>query len=794
MKKSLFKLEIKKNIDGIFWDSPQVSMKASCDALFQIVGRKGQSKYHNHKDWKFKVREKNAVKNYADGCDTLISDVFACDGLELTRQISFSKKRQLFFHIRLLVNNKGSHTLKLMRLIPILIQGAENLTIGECEAKKWSLFRQARHKNDLPSICILGKTDGAYIDALKGLSESGEKIVDVVGEIPRTVVSDELTVLKGKEGRGPGSLLLGFLTGMSQLVKYEITIDRSRKRFEKLEASCLMDGILLEPGEQRAGEWLRIDGNEDAFYAIEKFTRIKGIISNSFPLPNPPSVYCTWYYYGGTITQEDIIENLNALVQYKIPIDVFQIDAGWSRKWGDWKANHKFSFGMKYLADRIKSCGFRPGIWTCPFIIDPEYKIRYSHPDWLLRKADGRPVMFKMGDMNYVLDTTHPKVLKWIENLYRKLTFEWGYTYHKLDFTRAVAIDPEAVFHDRKATRTQAFRRGIKAVRRGAGSESYISVCGGLYSAPSGLVDAHRTSSDVCSIWPVSEDNKEIVAPHTIKQNVLRYWMNNLWHNDPDALMVRRRTSMFRGRRSSLGLLTDNEAKIFALNQYFSGGIICFTERVQQIDPDRLGLLRHIIPSLGKSAIPRDIFLGERYPTIYDVQVNPAVPGLGEWHTVAFVNWSNKPVKFTFNLNENIVGEFSKVYQQYFISEFWSGDIRDCIGYGDRIEFRELKGHSAMLVKIAPQTDHKPVLLYSNGHFSMGGTEITSWKYGENKLKVGIDWPWDYPAEFIIQAPKNTQWCVNHILCKTTPSGKRVRIHLQGRYNEVIELKLNAQG
>lgn len=37
----------------------------------------------------------------------------------------------------------------------------------------------------------------------------------------------------------------------------------------------------------------------------------------------------------------------------------------------------------------------------------------------------------------YVLDITNPKTWSYFTELYRKLTDDWGYTYHKLDFTRA---------------------------------------------------------------------------------------------------------------------------------------------------------------------------------------------------------------------------------------------------------------------------------------------------------------------------------------------------------------------
>jgi hypothetical protein len=64
-----------------------------------------------------------------------------------------------------------------------------------------------------------------------------------------------------------------------------------------------------------------------------------------------------------------------------------------------------------------------------------------EHSEWILRNEDGTPVNFKMGRYLYVLDPTYPGVLEFFEELYRKLTNDYGFTYHKLDFMRSVYQD-----------------------------------------------------------------------------------------------------------------------------------------------------------------------------------------------------------------------------------------------------------------------------------------------------------------------------------------------------------------
>lgn len=99
-----------------------------------------------------------------------------------------------------------------------------------------------------------------------------------------------------------------------------------------------------------------------------------------------------------------------------------------------------------------------------------------------------------------VLDITIPKVRDYVEDLYRKLTEDWGYVYHKLDFTRAAVIYEDADRFDKTLALPEAYRLAMEAVRRGIGSDSYLLVCGGLYDACIGIADAQRTGSDVLSM------------------------------------------------------------------------------------------------------------------------------------------------------------------------------------------------------------------------------------------------------------------------------------------------------
>lgn len=722
----------------------------------------------------------------------LIEDIYSFEDLTLTREVLYEDENQSSCYIRLRLLNTGRIPVIVDKLIPFYVSGGENIRLSSSGLPKWCILRQGRHKNDLPSTGIPGKNNGTYRDCFYGLTETGKSEVITNNDPPRTLVSDQLTVIKSEDSLS--SLLLGFIEGEKQLVSCSIEMDAARSKLIELQVACLCDNLPLESGEEAESQLLKIDLNPDSLKAIADYTSEKDRYARAkYPehycknriIKKRPSVYCTWYYYGDSLTQEDVTENIKAVLKRGTKTDVFLVDEGWERRTGEWFPNFRFPDGMKYIADIIKENGMIPGIWTSPFIIESRCDLQYHHPDWILKRKDGKPVLFLMnGVYNLVLDVTHTEVLKWIEELYRRLTFEYGYTYHKLDFTRSVALDPDCLFYNKKATRAEAYRMGYEAVRRGAGKDTYILVCGGLYDAAIGLADGQRTGSDVTSMWPEPDEENGDSAPRTVKQNVLRYWMNELWDNDPDALMVRRKSEKFRDLDLSLGLLTDHEAETLAFNQYWGGGQVCYCEQMNEVDEDRLSLMSHIIPSIGVSAVPRDMFSGKRYPSVMDTTVYPPDGNLGLWHTVSLVNWSNTQKDLEFKLDSDFLGDYAINGDTYIAAEFKTGEVWEALKYSDSLLFTGVKAHETIHLRITKAESDRPVLIYTNGNYSMGGNELTAFIFDGSGLKINIDWQWNYPLKLKVKLPVNKTAVVvnNSIDMKSEQKGSILDITLESAF------------
>ena len=84
-------------------------------------------------------------------------------------------------------------------------------------------------------------------------------------------------------------------------------------------------------------------------------------------------------------------------------------------------------------------------------------------------------------------------MLAWLAELAQTAVQQWGYRVLKLDFLYAAALP--GVRHDAGATRAQALRRGLQAIRDGAG-DAFLLGCGCPFGPAVGLVDGMRIGLD----------------------------------------------------------------------------------------------------------------------------------------------------------------------------------------------------------------------------------------------------------------------------------------------------------
>ena len=351
--------------------------------------------------------------------------------------------------VSLIIRNTGTEPLQLDEII---LFHTEDPLLADVPSSDWYIYRQGRHKNDLPAIAKLSDTGAAFEDLRTTLQENGLGTDTIASRIE----SDTMTLLS--DG-GCRNLLLTYETSEDMLVETRLTLS-SDHSYLGCESVCQAQ-IRLDPGAEITSEVLRVSFPKDPWAAIDAWTARKAARLHARKTASIPSVFCTWYYYGLTVSEEDVRENLQACLDRSLPFDVYQIDEGWERVLGDWRPNAKFPRGMTVLAKLIQDAGMVPGIWTSPFIAHETAPVTQEHPDWFLKDLAGEWVLFPMNDTVYrVMDITVPEAVAWAAQLYTDLR-GMGYRYHKLDFTRAAVLYPDAVRHDPTSPMAKAYREAI---------------------------------------------------------------------------------------------------------------------------------------------------------------------------------------------------------------------------------------------------------------------------------------------------------------------------------------------
>jgi alpha-galactosidase len=229
---------------------------------------------------------------------------------------------------------------------------------------------------------------------------------------------------------------------------------------------------------------------------------------------------------------------------------------------------------------------------------------------------------------------------------------EWGVTYFKLDANFWGAMHGGHLF-DPKATRIEAYRRGMQAVLRGAG-DGFILGCNHPVWPSLGLIHGSRSSGDISRSWATFEK--------VARQNLNRNWQNGrLWWNDPDAVTLS-------------GKLPPEEYRFHATMAMAAGGLILSGDDLSTLSADRLAMLKKLLPPTGVAA------------EFADENLRQGIVKLKDRTLICLFNWSSEPEKMAVRLPR--AGE---------VSELWSGQA---MGRQQGTLQVELKGHEGKVLVI----------------------------------------------------------------------------------------------
>ncbi len=328
--------------------------------------------------------------------------------------------------------------------------------------------------------------------------------------------------------------------------------------------------------------------------------RIAGKMKARHVMP-PAFFWSSWYYAYETMDQEDLDELLSGIKSEKLPFRYIEIDAGYTPALGDWLVpNHRWPGGLKRAAESILSSGFRPGIWVAPFIVGDRSELYRKHPDWVLRDRGGEPVVqlrcytepkiWGNPDCNYyVLDTSHPEALRYIEDVFKSLR-SYGFELFKTDFMLWSMHDSASVRrHDPTLTSVEIMRKTLSAIRNAIGEESFLLGCIAPFMPFIGYADGMRLAGDCGAQWAESYGPLNMLRELPCDN----YFNHVFWQNDPDAMLLRDFDTM----------LTAEEVRSLAVLQAISGGAVSTSDPPHRLSEDRKRLIRLLMPPVGKTPI-----------------------------------------------------------------------------------------------------------------------------------------------------------------------------------------------
>lgn len=435
-------------------------------------------------------------------------------------------------------------------------------------------------------------------------------------------------------------------------------------RDESLQVVLDTEGLELRPGESWELEEFTYDTGPERAQLLARLAERLAVNHTPLRTSAPPTGWCSWYCFGPRVTARQVLDNLDFIAKNVPGLKYVQIDDGYQPAMGDWlETGAAFGGDVRGVLREIRARGFEPAIWVAPFVAEEKSNVFREHTDWFVKDEDGSPLRsdkvsfggWRRGPW-YVLDGTHTEVQKHFENLFGTMRREWGVRYFKLDANFWGAIHGGRHF-DARATRVEAYRRGMHAILRGAG-DGFVLGCNHPLWPSLGLIHGSRSSNDIKRSWDRFAS--------TARQNLSRNWQNGrLWWNDPDAVVL-------------TGDLAAEEFQFHATAVYASGGMVLSGDDLTVIPAERLSMLRKLLPPTRAAA------------DFDDDTLRVGIVNRSGSRAVCLFNWSDAPQSIAFRLPAAC-----------HVSDYWSGE--DLGRHEGSLTLNDIRPHSARLLVVSPE-------------------------------------------------------------------------------------------
>ena len=367
----------------------------------------------------------------------------------------------------------------------------------------------------------------------------------------------------------------------------------------------------------------------------------------------------TWDYYLARVTPEDIFENVEALAKmpFADKLDYIVIDDGWQKEWGEWVENEKFACGLDTVANKIKECGFLPGIWASPLLMKEKCQGFAEREHWFCRDENGK--FIRSEGNTCLIDPTVPDAREFILDIYRRL-YSLGYRLFKIDYLSPLL--KARSFHDPSATPYSALRELIRDIKAVTGEDAVILGCSlplqcGADIAPSMRigVDIHNHFTHVKWIseilswtWMYNNVTTRIDPDFLVVRGTQTADEPLIWEGTPNYTAPKRMAEMtdlelFRSRWRQGDQFNAIEAETWAYIVAISGGNIFLSDKMSVLNERGISIIEKAFDAASEECRPVYLEGDERLPSLWKAE-----------NKLLLVNWKDVPVTKSIGLTQNI--------------------------------------------------------------------------------------------------------------------------------------------
>jgi alpha-galactosidase len=476
--------------------------------------------------------------------------------------------------------------------------------------------------------------------------------------------------------------------------------------------SVLTRGLMLAPGGEVTSTRFLLNLAPDPYTALEDYAGAMGKLLQG-RVHSVLNGWCEWFFAYEQVSEEEVLRNAEFAARVLRPygLEYIQLDEGFQRWHGEWEGNDRFPHGMKWLADRIRALGLRPGIWLAPYVISEPTDVFQQHPEWLLRHPDGRlkrvgPWPSEDSDWargenpkRYGLDITHPGAAQWLAELCGTVANQWGYKLLKIDFVDWSLLSAHR-YHDPGVTRAAAYRKGFEIMRRAVGPEGHLLDCGpGPVTV--GLLDSMRIELDQNYGYPQQAWKQYFghTASSASAAAKRYYFHRRAWINDADHVC--------------LDLLPLAQAQAAATLIALTGGNTLSGDRLPDLDPMRLEILKKVFPSTGEAARPVDLFDSDR-SEVFALKLRRP---FGDWTVVGIFNRNEAEAVWRVLPLERLWLDPRRTFLAY---DFWQERLHGEITG----ELRVQVGPASVVLLALHEKRGTPQVIGTNRHIAQGALEL----------------------------------------------------------------------